>query len=443
MKIVTSYNVRLKTEYIPALKQTVTVYTDAVRYFMDILLQEWDNVKDLSSKSLVNCVESLTHYTEKNTYPKYPDFDTRFPKLPCYLRRSAISSAFGKCRSYKSNLANWERADVQTRGKAPSMPVLVCEMPAFYKGNMFERINDYSARLKLFISNDWQYVTVGLRKCDVDYIRHHCSYRTEMSPVLRHDHKVWELCFSFSEKHDLNDTALCDQRILAVDLGINNPCTCSIMASDGTVLSRHFYKAPVEEDSLNHKLNKLKKAQQHGSRRMPKKWASVNGQNTMLSRKTAGFIIDMAVLYNVDVIVMEHLDMTGKIRGSKKQRLSLWRKRAVQKQVTLQAHRLGIRIRRVCARNTSKLAYDGSGEVLRGKDADLGTYSLCKFRTGKIYNCDLNASYNIGARYYIREILKSFPETERLHILAEVPECSKRSTCTLASLIRLNAVLAS
>ena len=163
----------------------------------------------------------------------------------------------------------------------------------------------------------------------------------------------------------------------------------------------------------------------------------------MLSRKTAGFIIDMAVLYNVDVIVMEHLDTTGKIHGSKKQRLSLWRKRAVQKQVTLQAHRLGIRIRRVCARNTSKLAYDGSGEALRGKDADLSTYSLCKFRTGKIYNCDLNASYNIGARYYIREILKSFPETERLHILAEVPECSKRSTCTLASLIRLNAVLAS
>ena len=151
----------------------------------------------------------------------------------------------------------------------------------------------------------------------------------------------------------------------------------------------------------------------------------------------------MAVLYNVDVIVMENLNITGKIHGSKKQRLNLWRKCAVQKQVTLQAHRLGIRIRRVWAKNTSKLAYDGSGEVLRGHDADLNTYSLCKFKTGKIYNCDLSASYNIGARYYIREILKSFSETERLSILAKVPECDKRSTCTLASLIRLNAVLAS
>ncbi len=68
MKIVTSYNVRLKTEYIPALKQTVTVYTDAIRYFMDIILQEWDNVKDLSSKSLVNCMESLTPLHRKKIH---------------------------------------------------------------------------------------------------------------------------------------------------------------------------------------------------------------------------------------------------------------------------------------------------------------------------------------------------------------------------------------
>lgn len=42
----------------------------------------------------------------------------------------------------------------------------------------------------------------------------------------------------------------------------------------------------------------------------------------------------------------------------------------------------------------------------------------------------------------IRKILKSCPETDRLDILAKVPRCSKRSTCTLADLISLNAVLA-
>lgn len=38
MKIITSYNVRLKTEYISALKQTVMLYTDAVRFYMDVIL---------------------------------------------------------------------------------------------------------------------------------------------------------------------------------------------------------------------------------------------------------------------------------------------------------------------------------------------------------------------------------------------------------------------
>ena len=48
---------------------------------------------------------------------------------------------------------------------------------------------------------------------------------------------------------------------------------------------------------------------------------------------------------------------------------------------------------------------------MRGKEADFPSYSLCRCQTGKQYNCDLNASYNIGARYDIRELLKTFPIT--------------------------------
>lgn len=48
---------------------------------------------------------------------------------------------------------------------------------------------------------------------------------------------------------------------------------------------------------------------------------------------------------------------------------------------------------------------------MRGKEADLLSYSLCRCQTGKQYNCDLNASYNIGARYDIRELLKTLPVT--------------------------------
>ena len=106
--------------------------------------------------------------------------------------------------------------------------------------------------------------------------------------------------------------------------------------------------------------------------------------------------------------------------------------------VSCKAHRMGLRISHVNAWNTSALAFDGSGKVERSKD----NFSICRFQTGKMYNCDLNASYNIGSRYFVREIIKTLPVTTGLDISAKAPECARRSTCTLSTLISLNAALA-
>lgn len=172
-------------------------------------------------------------------------------------------------------------------------------------------------------------------------------------------------------------------------------------------------------------------------------WAKAKGINKDISIKTANFIMEVAGLYDVDVIVFEHLDRKGKKRGSKKQKLHLWRSQYVQSIVEHKAHRLGMRISRICAWGTSRLVYDGSGTVLRGKDAGFTCYSLCQFPNGKVYNCDLSASYNIGSRYFVREIIKSLPVRERLALEAKVPEVAKRSTCTLSTLINLNAEIMS
>ena len=77
--------------------------------------------------------------------------------------------------------------------------------------------------------------------------------------------------------------------------------------------------------------------------------------------------------------------------------------------------------------------YDGSGQVLR----DPKNHSLCTFQTGKRYNCDLSASYNIGARYFIRELLKPLPATERSLLEAKVPSVKRRTSCTYADLREL------
>ena len=99
-----------------------------------------------------------------------------------------------------------------------------------------------------------------------------------------------------------------------------------------------------------------------------------------------------------------------------------------------------MRISRICPWGTSKYAYDGSGAVLRGEDGGFQTYGLCKFKNGKTYNCDLSASYNIGARYFIRELQKSISVKKWSGIVAKVPECQKRTQCTYNTLLEINKV---
>jgi len=59
---------------------------------------------------------------------------------------------------------------------------------------------------------------------------------------------------------------------------------------------------------------------------------------------------------------------------------------------------LGIRTSYVYARGTSSYAYDGSGKVIRDKE----NYANAKFTTGKRYNADLNAAYNIATRGIVK-----------------------------------------
>ena len=158
-----------------------------------------------------------------------------------------------------------------------------------------------------------------------------------------------------------------------------------------------------------------------------------------LARKVSGAITAYAWEQGAEVIVFEYLEMQGKKQGGKKQRLYMWRKRDIQKQCEHQAHRRGIRVSRVSARNTSRQAFDGSGKVARNPE----NHSLCTFTTGKQYNCDLSAAYNIGARYFIRELLKPLPETERSSLEAKVPAVKRRTSCVYADLRRLSQELGS
>ena len=436
MLLYTAYKVKIK-HYNHIFADTVQVYRNAVDYLIKVCLENWDTIYAMNGNLLrQRFIEKLCHTTKGNV--AVYDFDNKFYKMPSYLRRGAISEAIGKASSYQSNLAKWKRNPI---GREPSMPKAGYDFPSMYRTGMYNQTGDYQARLKVYVHNTWDWITVDLRKSDIDYIYRRCQGRKRHSPTLQRHGKEWFLDFPFEEEVTLCDTKVYDQTIVAVDLGINSAATVSVMRSDGTILGRHVCKLSKETDYLKHSINRIKKAQQHGNRKTPRLWAKAKGVNHDIAVKTAQFIMDVAVLYNADVIVFEHLDKNGKVRGSKKQKLKLWRSQEVQSIVTNKAHRLGMRISHICAWGISRLAYDGSGRVQRGKTGGFTTYELCRFANGKVYNCDLSASYNIGARYFIRELLKSLSESSRLHIEAKVPQCCKRSTCTFSTLINLNAEL--
>lgn len=93
------------------------------------------------------------------------------------------------------------------------------------------------------------------------------------------------------------------------------------------------------------------------------------------------------------------------------------------------AHCSLIRISHVCAWNSSQLAFDGSGRLER----DGSNHALATFSNGKQYNCDLSASCNIGARYFLREYCKTNLALERF-----LPKASQRVYADLRNLQTLS-----
>ena len=433
MNITTSYKVQI-VGINKMLRPTVNKYREALVFLIPIINNEWDNICALKGNRKNNLVEHLIHTTKDNE-AKYPEFDQLFYKMPSYFRRGVIADAIGIVSSYKSNYKNWEKNGKV--GKPPRLQTKHYSCPIFYRDNTYEETdNPNVVNLKLYINNDWVWYPVRLRATDIKYIQKHCQNKEMSAPILERRYNKYYLRFAFTEKVKLNEVKVENQKVLAVDLGINNDAVCSVMTADGTVLNRKFINFKSDKDRLYHTLNKIKKKQKkHQS--VSKLWSYAKNCNEQHSIKIAQAIVDYAVQNAVHCIVFEHLDIKGKISGSKKQKLTMWRKNYIQSIVARKAHQMGIRISHICAWNTSKLSFDGSGEVKREKE----NYSICTLGNGKQYHSDLNASYNIGARYFIREILKPLSVTVRSQLEAKVPSVAKRTQCTLSTLINLNAGL--
>ena len=232
------------------------------------------------------------------------------------------------------------------------------------------------------------------------------------------------------------------ERVCAVDLGMNTQATCSIIDSAGTVISRLFIQPrgihKARQDRCVARIQSSARKTMGGvpvdtevspqGKSFTKTTKTTAGKlakgfcvhayrraanlNTEISRETARKILAFARKHGALVVVFENLKgFRPKARSSAKrpnlkQRFHNWLHRKLVRQVEASAEEQGMRVALVNPRGTSAWAYDGSGKVKRDKD----NQALCTFTSGKRYNADLNASYNIGARYFWRQRAKSNPD---------------------------------
>jgi IS605 OrfB family transposase len=134
--------------------------------------------------------------------------------------------------------------------------------------------------------------------------------------------------------------------------------------------------------------------------------------NQEIGQKVSARLVKIAKQYGVKFIVFEHLKdwrpKGGKKRSTLRQRFHGWLHRRIVKNTEMKWSELGGRIVFVNPRGTSSYAYDGSGKLKRSSS----NYELAVFASSKKYNCDLSASYNIGARFILKLLGRNSPQDD-------------------------------
>ena len=90
------------------LYSTLDIFRKAVSYLIPVYAETWEELSEIRNpQKRFNEAEHLVHETKKN-HARFA-FARYFPKIPSYLRRSAIQHALGAVSSYYTRLDLWEK----------------------------------------------------------------------------------------------------------------------------------------------------------------------------------------------------------------------------------------------------------------------------------------------------------------------------------------------
>lgn len=288
MRLISSYQIKL-TGNLEALEVSIDIYRQVLSYLIPIINHNWDKVDTYSHDNQKRRLIDIWIHSTAGNRARF-GFDEQFPKLPCYLRRSAIASALGIVSSYRSNLKNWEE---DPNGQVPKLSLTHYTYPAYYKGNLFKNFDpvNHTIELKVFKNGDWVYEVYRLKTSDCTYYQRYLTGKKQNVPIIQKKGRRFYATFSYEEETQLLPEESI-RKICAVDLGIGTDATCSIMDQDGTVYARKFISFSKEHDQLHTQLGRIKRKQKRGSRHNKTLWRKVAGISQDIADKTVKAILD-------------------------------------------------------------------------------------------------------------------------------------------------------
>ncbi len=413
------------------LQNTVSEFRCLVRCLVGVVYTHWSAIGRLDAKAQNRAVEKLIHATAKNPSPKYQYFNRRFLKFPSYYRRGAIQFAIGQVSSFITRYRSWQSGIRKRKDALPPKLNADCgTYPPLYKGDRFPGFkiqglpvtafrgqciklaeDNNSAAIKVFTGTDWVWSTVGMTG---HRERHLNPSNQRKSPYLIVNGRSCHLSVPFQiKKTQIKDT----ESVLSCDLGINTTATVSIVNFDGTVSHREFIHPGRDIDRRDKRLKRISrkasltgKLQRGFARGLYRKAGNLNQE---IGQKVSARLVKIAKLYGVKYIVFEHLKgwrpRGAKKRSTLKQRFHGWLHRRIVSSTEMKWSELGGKVVFVNPRGTSSYAYDGSGKLKRSSK----NYELAVFNTGKEYNCDLSASYNIASRFILKLMGGNSPQDEQ------------------------------
>lgn len=159
-----------------ALESTEALFTELVRFYLDILLTHpafWEKVRDVdpttgeifsprtaTNKDLLTRLEFATVVTETHPAPTHPlSILSGAEDAPVVFRRAAINRAIGMAKSYRTHRKRWEALPTNRRGKAPAAPAVRSMPVTLYQGMALlvrEETRSF-LQVKVWDGNGWRF----------------------------------------------------------------------------------------------------------------------------------------------------------------------------------------------------------------------------------------------------------------------------------------------